>query len=218
MTLRADARVLRQRGFGNSVGLGQLPALIVVDFVQAFTDPASALGASVDDEIAAANQLLDAAHRAKVPVFFSCIAYSEDDLADAGVWASKISGLGALRADTPQVLQDARLHVAAGDESIVKKYASCFFGTDLQDRLRRRRIDTLVVAGCSTSGCVRATVVDACQMGLRAIVALQAVADRSAAAHQQSLVDIQMKYGDVLSVETITAYFSNLALHPEQYA
>ncbi len=216
MSAGPDALALRQRGFGNNVGLGQSPALIVVDFLQAFTDPESALGAAVDDEITAVNLLVDAAHDADLPVYFSSISYSEDDLGDAGVWPRKIAGLAALRADTPQVLQDARLHVGAGDEMILKKYASCFFGTDLQTRLHQRHVDTLVVAGCSTSGCVRATVVDACQTGLRAIVALEAVADRSASAHRQSLVDIQMKYGDVLSVAVIATYFEGVATYRRQ--
>jgi len=199
---------LEQRGFGRRVGFGRSPALLVVDFLQAFTDPTSALGAAVDDEISAVNRLLDSAHESSVPVFFSSISYSEVDLGDAGVWLRKIGGLAALRANTPEVAQDPRLHVDAGDALIVKKYASCFFGTDLQSRLQFRRIDTLVVAGCSTSGCVRATVVDACQLGLHAIVAREAVADRSGRAHRQSLIDIEMKYGDVRSVEQISTYFA----------
>lgn len=208
MTPADEFAGLEQRGFGRRVGFGRSPALLVVDFLQAFTDPASALGAAVDNEISAVNRLLDLAHEASVPVFFSSISYNEVDLGDAGVWLRKIGGLAALRANTPEVAQDPRLHVNAGDALIVKKYASCFFGTDLQSRLQFRRIDTLVVAGCSTSGCVRATVVDACQLGLHAIVAREAVADRSGRAHRQSLIDIEMKYGDVRSVAQIAAYFA----------
>lgn len=207
MTPADEFAGLEQRGFGRRVGFGRSPALLVVDFLQAFTDPASALGAAVDNEISAVNRLLDSAHEASVPVFFSSISYNEVDLGDAGVWLRKIGGLAALRANTPEVAQDPRLHVNAGDALIVKKYASCFFGTDLQSRLQFRRIDTLVVAGCSTSGCVRATVVDACQLGLHAIVAREAVADRSGRAHRQSLIDIEMKYGDVCSVDQVVAYF-----------
>ena len=87
----------------------------------------------------------------------------------------------------------------------MKKYASCFFGTDLASRLQARRIDTLVIAGCTTSGCVRASAVDAIQLGFRPIVAREAVGDRSQPAHDQSLFDIQAKYGDVLSVDDIVA-------------
>jgi nicotinamidase-related amidase len=120
-----------------------------------------------------------------------------------------MKGLASLRAHTPGVEQDARLHRAPSDSLVVKKYASCFFGTDLASRLQSLRIDTLIIAGCTTSGCVRATVVDACQSGFRPIVALEAVSDRSPAAHAQSLVDIETKYGDVLPVAEILDHLSD---------
>ena len=97
----------------------------------------------------------------------------------------------------------------------MKKFASCFFGTDFLTRLFRNNVDTLVIAGCATSGCVRATAVDACQYGIRAIVAQDAVADRSEAAHHQSLVDIELKYGDVRSVDQIIAALASIGKAPE---
>lgn len=202
---------LIERGFGNQVGFGTAPALLVVDFLNAFTDPGSVLGAAVDREISAANALIDAARGAAAPVIFSAISYRQGDLGEAGVWPRKIAGLHLLREGSPEVAQDRRLHVTPGDSLLIKKYASCFFETDLLARLRTHRVDTLVVAGCSTSGCVRATVVDACQSGFRTIVARDAVADRSAEAHRQSLRDIEMKYGDVHDVATIGAYFAKLS-------
>lgn len=197
---------MRQRGFGRAVGFGKRPALLVVDFIQGFTDPASPLGAAVDCEIAATNLLIDAAREADAPVIFSTIAYHGARLEDAGVWLRKVEGLAVLRAGTPAVLPDARLKRRASDVVLPKHYASCFFGTDLRAQLAAQDVDTLLVAGCSTSGCVRATVVDACQWGLRAIVAEEAVADRSEDAHRQSLLDIDMKYGDVRPVATVAAY------------
>lgn len=207
-----DIDHMRQRGFGRAVGFGQRPALLVVDFINGFTDPASPLGAVVDGEIAATNLLIDAARAAGAPVIFSTIAYADPHLADAGVWRRKVEGLAVLRAGTPAVLPDARLNRSEDDALLPKRYASCFFGTDLLTRLEAHAVDTLLLAGCSTSGCVRATVVDACQFGLRAVVAREAVADRSEDAHRQSLLDIEMKYGDVRPVAAIAAYLRACAV------
>ena len=131
-----------ERGFGQSMGFGERPALIVVDFMVAFTNPQLPLGASVDAEIDQTNRLLDAAHEARIPAFFSSVSYDEPDLADAGVWPRKMEGLSTLRADAPHVAQDPRLHRAPADPVINKKYASCFFGTDFASRLHHRKIDT----------------------------------------------------------------------------
>lgn len=206
-----EAEILSRRGFGQPMGFGTRPALIVVDFMIAFTDPALPLGAAVDREIEATNRLIDAAHRAGFPVIFSAVIYDEPDLRDAGVWSFKMKGLGTLRAGTPAVELDPRLHRLPGDPLLTKKYASCFFGTDLASRLHNRGIDTLVIAGCSTSGCVRATAVDACQSGHRPIVAREAVADRSAPAHRQSLLDLERIYADVTGVDEICREFDRLA-------
>jgi nicotinamidase-related amidase len=115
----------------------------------------------------------------------------------------KQRGLFGLTADAPAVALDERVHRDPGDPILVKKYASCFFGTDLVSRLQARRIDTLVLTGCTTSGCVRASTVDAIQYGFRPIVVREAVGDRSQPAHEQSLFDIQAKYGDVMSVDRV---------------
>jgi len=197
----------RGRGFAGSVGYGARPALLVVDFVAGFTDPASPLGSDVAAEIEATNRVIDAARRAAAPVLFTTIAYT-DLQAEAGVWARKVGGLSVLRAGTRAVRLDERLHAEAGDVLLRKRFASCFFGTDLHDRLQAARTDTLLVCGCSTSGCVRATVVDACQLGYRAIVVQEAVADRSPPAHRQSLLDIEMKYGDVRTLAAVEDYLS----------
>jgi nicotinamidase-related amidase len=188
------------------MGFGRRPALIVIDFTNGFTDPSLPLGSVSDQEISQANRLLDAAHSAGLPVFFTTIQYDNDSLADAGLWARKIGGLNSLVADSRAVAQDSRLHRAAGDALIVKKYASSFFGTDLCSRLQVRQIDTLLIAGTSTSGCVRATAVDACQLGFRPMVVREAVADRSAAAHGQALTDIETKYGDVVGIQAALDY------------
>ncbi len=136
---------------------------------------------------------------------FFTIRYDDEQFTDAGVWIRKVSALRTLLASTGGSEIDGRLRREATDDLIVKKYASCFFGTDLLSRLVSRGVDTLILTGCTTSGCVRATAVDACQLGFRAIVAREAVFDRLPASHEQSLVDIQLKYGDVMSVDETAA-------------
>ncbi|HEX9465329.1 MAG TPA: isochorismatase family protein [Alphaproteobacteria bacterium] len=200
-----DLRFFQERGFGKDMGFGDKPALLVVDIMRAFTDATLPLGANLDVQVEQINRLLDAAHQADMPVFFSIVAYDEADCRDAGVWSRKMSGLMGLTAGSKQVELDPRLRRRPGDSVFVKKYASCFFGTDLASRLQSRRIDTLIVTGCTTSGCVRASAVDAVQYGFRPIVPREAVGDRSRAAHDQSLFDLQAKYGDVMSVDGVLA-------------
>jgi maleamate amidohydrolase len=200
-----DLASVRSRGFGARVGFGTSPALLVVDFAVAFTSPDRALGADMGAEIAEANRLIASAHSAGVPTFFSTIAYG-DPLRDSGIWGAKIKALHELRLGTSDVEQDRRVNVGASDTIVVKRFASCFFGTKLERDLRVLGIDTLIIAGCTTSGCVRASAVDSCQHGFRTIVAREATADRLADAHAQSLVDIDLKYGDVCSVDEIVAY------------
>lgn len=194
---------LSERGFGQSVGFGRKPALLVIDVIQAFTDPDSPLGATATAEVAQTNRLIAAARARAIPALFFTIRYDDAQLSDAGVWIRKVAGLRTLLATGNGSDLDPRLHREVGDALIVKKYASCFFGTDLLSRLVSLGVDTLILSGCTTSGCVRATAVDACQYGLRAVVAQEAVFDRLEASHRQSLVDIQLKYGDVLPVDAV---------------
>ena len=203
---QSDAERFAARGFGVTLGFGERPALLVVDMLRAFTDPARPLGASLDAEIAATSRLLACARATGVPVFFSVVRYEANDLADAGLWAIKVKGSTSLRAGTDGVEIDPRLEPRSTESIVVKKYASCFFGTDLLSRLVNRRIDTLVLAGCTTSGCVRATAVDALQNGFRPMVVREAVGDRSRAAHDQSLFDLQAKYADVVALDDALAH------------
>jgi nicotinamidase-related amidase len=206
----SDAEFFKQRGFGMRMGFGERPALLVIDMVKAFTNPQMMLGANLDREIAAMDPLLAAAHERDLMVLFSTVIYDDADLRDAGIWMLKMKGCTTLRAGTDGVQVDPRLDFRNGDSLLVKKYASCFFGTDLVSRLNARRIDTLILAGCTTSGCVRATAVDALQNGFRPIVVREAVGDRSVAAHEQSLFDLQAKYADVVSLEEALEYLRAL--------
>ncbi len=201
-----ETQSFRDRGFGQRIGFGARPAVLVIDLINAFTRPDWMLGAKLDEEIAATQLLLAAARSVRAPVIFSTVSYEEADLSDAGIWALKQKGETTLRAGTDGVALDSRLPQQPGDGLLLKKYASCFFGTDLVSRLVSRGIDTLLLAGCTTSGCVRATAVDACQSGFRPMVVRECVGDRSQAAHRQSLADLDAKYADVVSLEDTLAY------------
>ena len=203
---KSEEEFFKERGFGLKMGFGRRPALIVIDLLKAFTDPKRMLGADLDTQIEATRPLLEVAHARNMPVLFSTVRYDDADLRDAGIWSLKQKGTVTLKADTDGWQIDPRLDFRPTDSLLVKKYASCFFGTDLVPRLNSRGVDTLVIAGCTTSGCVRATAVDAVQNGFRPMVVREAVGDRSRPAHEQSLFDLDAKYADVVSLEETLQY------------
>ena len=205
-----DEEFFRQRGFGVKIGFGERPALIVIDMIKGFTDASMPLGAPLEKQLAAQKPLLDIAHERGIPVIFSTVIYEEHDLKDAGLWAIKMKGTLTLKAGTEAVKIDPRLDMRPTDSLLVKKYASCFFGTDLVPRLMNQRVDTLIITGCTTSGCVRATAVDAVQSGFRPMVVREAVGDRSAAAHEQSLFDLNAKYADVVGLDETLQYMKTV--------
>lgn len=198
------------RGFGREIGYGKNPAVLVIDMMRAFTDKKLALGTNLNEIIPPINTLLESAHENNVPVYFTVIEYIDPTLSDAGIWYRKMKGLDTLRAGTPAVEIDPQLELNPDDYIILKKYASAFFGTDLVSRLNSIQVDTLILAGCTTSGCVRATAVDAVQYGYIPIVVEEAVSDRLPEAHQQSLIDLQMKYADVKSLDEVIKYLGGL--------
>jgi nicotinamidase-related amidase len=199
-----------QRGFGLTIGFGHRPAVLVIDMIRAFTNPDAMLGANLDAQIEATLNLLKVARARSLPVIFSTVSYDDVDLKDAGIWALKQRGVMDLRTGTPEVELDQRLQRMPSEGWLVKKYASCFFGTDLSSRLLSQGIDTLLIAGCTTSGCVRATAVDALQTGFRAMVIRECVGDRSKSAHDQSLFDLHAKYADVVGLDETCAYIEKL--------
>jgi len=196
-----DEKAFEARGFGRTIGFGRRSALVVIDVIKGFTDPDRPLGAELAPQITAINTLIDDFARRAEPVFFTTVRYDEPDLSDAGIWTLKQAGLVTLAASGDGAELDPRLSRSAGARVIVKKYASSFFGTDFASRLVAEGVDTLVITGCTTSGCVRATAVDALQYGFRPIVVREAVGDRSQPAHDQSLLDLQAKYADVIALE-----------------
>jgi maleamate amidohydrolase len=207
---KEDEEFFRQRGFGIKIGFGERPALIIIDMLKGFTDATMPLGANLDTQIEAQKPLLKVAHERDIPVIFSTVMYEEAEAKDAGLWGIKMKGSLTLTAGSEAVKVDPRLGMQPKDILLVKKYASCFFGTDLVPRLNSRRVDTLIITGCTTSGCVRATAVDAVQNGFRPVVVREAVGDRSAAAHEQSLFDLNAKYADVVSLDETLQYLKTV--------
>jgi len=193
------------RGFAGRVGFGQRPAVLIVDFIKAFTEVGSPLAADLSSQITATAELLRFARKADVPIVFTTVEY-DPSLKDAGLFVRKVSGLKWLVTGSPWVELHPALNRKEGELIIKKKYASAFFGTELASLLATQRVDTVIVGGCTTSGCVRATVVDALQYGLHAIVPREAVGDRAQQPHEASLFDIDMKYGDVVDLQKALDY------------
>jgi maleamate amidohydrolase len=188
-------------GFGQAAGVGERPAVVVVDLLRGFTDPACPLGAEMDAVVAATRALLDAARAAGVPVIFTTVVYDEANERAASVFLRKVPALRVLRPGSEWVEVDPRLGRSDGEPVLAKAFASAFFGTPLAAMLAGH--DSLVVCGASTSGCVRATVVDALQHNLAPIVPRECVGDRWPAAHDASLFDIEAKYGDVMALDDV---------------
>ncbi len=197
--------VYAEQGLGERQGAGRRPALVIVDLNYAFTDPESPLHCSADEAVAATAALLSAARAGGRPVAFTTLQYDAAGREVARAFLAKVPALAALAPGTrwPQI--DERIAPRAGEPVLDKLFASAFFGTPLVAMLAARGCDTVVVCGASTSGCVRATVVDALQYGYRVVVAREAVCDRAPAAHAASLTDIDAKYGDVVGLDAAVA-------------
>jgi maleamate amidohydrolase len=203
---------MRHAGFHGTLGLGRRPALIVVDVNQGFTDPASPLVCDLDAVVAAIGRLLDVARAAGIPVVYTTVSYDEGDRQTAAAFIDKIPALLTLEAGTRWVEIDPRIAPRDDEPVLNKLFASAFFGTALSSFLTANGCDSVIVTGASTSGCVRATVVDAIQHGYRPIVPREAVGDRNPDAHAANLYDIETKYGDVVSVDGLIAQVEELAV------
>jgi hypothetical protein len=206
----ADAetdRIYERAGFGATVVRGGRPAVVVIDLSRGFTEPQFATGSELTDEVAATKQLLDVARANRHPVLFTTIAYDDGD-ADTLAWLAKAPGLAILATGSELVEIDPRLDPQPNEPILVKKGASGFFGTDLADRLRALGADTVIICGATTSGCVRASVVDAVQEGFPTLVVRECVGDRAAAPHDANLFDIQAKYGDVVALADVLTYLA----------
>jgi maleamate amidohydrolase len=206
-----ETREIYERArLGQSVPLGARPAILVVDFSRGFTDPESTMGSELTREVEATNRLLAAAREREIPVIFTTIGF-EPNLKDGSLWLEKAPGLGELIIGSKWVEIDPRLERRDDETVILKKGASAFFGTNLPSILVSQGVDTIVMCGATTSGCIRATAIDLLQYGYPTLVPRECVGDRAQAPHEANLVDIQAKYADVVSVEDALTYIESVS-------
>jgi len=184
--------------------------LVVIDMARAFNDPTHPIGANQDSAVDALCELLVATRALEIRTYFFTTAF-HDDLHDAGGWIRKVPVVGTLRLGTPEVEIDDRLQRREDEPLVVKKASSCFFGTPFDTWLWSEGIDTLIVTGCSTSGCIRATCLDASSHGFRVIVPAECVSDRSQDVHLANLFDIDAKYADVMPVTDVISALQSKA-------
>jgi maleamate amidohydrolase len=195
---------------GQSVTLGTRPAVLVVDFSRGFTDPESTLGSDLTREVEATNRVLTVAREREIPVIFTTIGF-ETNLKDASLWLEKLPALEELIVGSKWVEIDPRLERREDETVILKKGPSAFFGTNLPSILVSQGVDTVVLCGATTSGCIRATAIDLLQYGYPTLVPRECVGDRAEEPHGANLVDIQAKYADVVSVEEALSYLEGIA-------
>ena len=184
--------------FDGHLTFGQHPALLIVDFVMAYLDPASPLYANVEDALASNERLLAVARASGIPVIFTTVVYDADGV-NGGLFYKKIPSLKVFMKGSPLGAFPPSLQPRDCEHIISKQFASAFFGTSLAEILTNEGIDTLLITGLSTSGCVRATALDALQSGFAPFVVRDACGDRHSAPHEASLFDLQAKYAEVVS-------------------
>jgi len=203
-------------GFLQRMEFGQRPALIVIDFVKAYLLEDSPLygGEGVRAARRGAVDLVAAARAARIPIFHTNLSYEKGGR-NGGIFFQKLKA--ALQSFAADSAHPERGEFAAGleplpEESVItKQYASAFFGTTLSSTLTSLRVDTLLIAGVSTSGCVRATALDSCQHGFLPIVVRDAVGDRAPGPHEANLFDLQAKYAEVVGLGEAVAYLEGVA-------
>lgn len=206
----SDLDIYQQQNFGNRTGFGRRSALVLVDFTIGFNDPKLFGGGNIDAAVKRSVGLLAFFREKRLPIAFTRVVYA-DDGSDAGVFCLKAPKLRMLTETHPagQVVPEL---LPGKNELIVRKtQASAFFGTGFAPWLVQQGVDTLVVAGCTTSGCVRATVVDSLSFNFRTIVARDCVGDRAMGPHQANLFDMGQKYADLMDRDDIIAELSRLA-------
>jgi maleamate amidohydrolase len=200
-----DKRQENYRGvFDSALGFGHKPALIVIDFMKAYTEVGSALYTpAVVEAMHASVDLVNKAREKNIPVIYTKVLYQNGGF-DGGLFVKKIPVLQSLVEGEPLAEIDPHIAPIKGDIVLIKNYASVFFGTSLASMLTAHAIDTTIMVGCSTSGCVRASAIDGMQHGFRVIVPRECVGDRMPQIHDANLFDIHAKYGEVVSrVETM---------------
>lgn len=201
----SDPPLVGDEGFGGALQPGAHPAVLAIDLMRAYFDPASPLCLPSPECLDSAGRVLAAARRGGVPVVHTRVAYRPDG-SDGGVFVRKVPALRHLFGGGPLSELMPQVAPEADELVVVKQYASAFFGTSLAATLRSEGVDTVVIVGVSTSGCVRASAVDAVQHGFVPLVVAEAVGDRTAETHQGNLFDLQAKYAEVVTEETAVRY------------
>jgi maleamate amidohydrolase len=209
MSLSEPINAYQKAGYGQgNVGFGDHPALLIVDFQKAFTSEDSPIGGSplIKVAVAKTNELIALARQEELPIIHTVVGYREDKK-DMGLWPLKVGTLANVTLGSKWVEIDDALEVKPEDIVITKKMPSAFFNTDLTNILISNRIDTLIIAGCTTSGCIRATAIDSFSYGFRTIIAEECVGDQGIEPHRANLFDINNRYGDILSNSQIFSHF-----------
>jgi len=202
--------IYRKQNFGNRIGLGRKAALVIVDFTVGFNDPALFGGGNIDAAVKQTGGLLAFFRQAELPIAFTRVVYAEDG-SDAGVFCVKVPGLRVLTEKHPAGQIVPELAPRAGELVVRKTQPSAFFGTGLAPWLVQQGCDTVIFAGCTTSGCVRASVIDAISHNFRPILASDCVGDRALGPHDASLFDMGQKYADLLARDEIVTQLARLA-------
>ena len=197
-----DLDIYSKQGFGNSSGFGTRPALLIVDFVNGFNDPDQFGGGNIAPAITQTRVLLEAARNVGLPVAFTRVVYA-DDGSDLGVFSMKAPSIEALTEHAPGSQIVPELKPVDGEYIVRKTQPSAFFGTGLAGWLVVKGVDTVIVTGCTTSGCVRASVVDSMSHNFRTVVATDGVGDRAIGPHEANLFDMGQKYADLHTCEEI---------------
>lgn len=202
--------VYAKQGFGASSGFGLAPALVIVDFVNGFNDPELFGGGNIPQAIENARRVLDVARLKSIPICFTRVVYAQDG-SDAGVFCLKAPKLSVLTetSHASQIVDE--LTPVEGEYVLRKTQPSAFFGTDLAPWLIRRRIDTVIVTGATTSGCVRASVIDSMSYNFRTVVVSDGVGDRAPGPHEANLFDMRQKYADLMTSDEVIAKLRALA-------
>jgi maleamate amidohydrolase len=200
--------------FDGRIGFGKRAAILVVDFIRAYTTPGAPLyAAAVVEAVRQTVDVLAAARRRGVLVIYTRVIYNPSGI-DGGIFVQKVPVLRTLVEGEPLAEIVPELPPARADVILNKQYASAFFGTSLAAMLTAQGVDTVIITGCSTSGCVRATAVDGMQHGFRVIIPRECVGDRRAEPHEANLFDIHSKYGDVISRAEALAWLEALPSSP----
>jgi maleamate amidohydrolase len=203
----SDNSVYSRQGFGAGSGVGVRPALVIVDFVEGFADPQTFGGGNIESAIGATVNLLAFAREQNWPIAMTRVVFA-DDASDANIFSKKVPGLLALTENAKASMIVPELAPQPGELVVRKRLPSAFFGTDLAAWLTMRRVDTVVIAGCTTSGCVRASVVDAMGHGFMTVVVTDCVGDRASGPHEANLFDMGQKYADLMSLSDLMALYA----------